>query len=140
MSIEVGEYVRIKYMYNNATIAKITEKRGKDPCYKNKKMYRIDRCIKHDGTSYSSNLIYDEDIIKHSKNIAELIEPGDYVNGFRVDELKDENNKSILVIAIWDSADMNYVKDFLYINEFANEIKSIVTKEQFENMEYEVEE
>lgn len=72
-----------------------------------------------------------EDIVKHSKNIIDLIEVGDYVNGERV--LCFRNN------------DCDYDIGTEYNDEFGEyfgfdleSIKSIVTKEQFANMEYKV--
>ena len=58
--IEVGEYVRIK----KGKIDKVTN----DNCY----MPQYIECKK--------SLLYKEDIIKHSKNIIDLIEVGDIVN------------------------------------------------------------
>lgn len=63
--------------------------------------------------------IGDEDIIKASHNIIDLIEVGDYVNGYEVtskDQFLGFGNHD------W------YMLD--------NEIKSIVTHEQFESMSY----
>ena len=66
-----------------------------------------------------------ENIIKSSPNIIDLIEVGDYVNGIRVDEIK---NGQLRTASYYDG----------YICHLCNEedIKSIVTKEQFESMEY----
>ena len=66
-----------------------------------------------------------EDVLKASNNIIDLIEVGDYVNGERVQFI---TNKCQLL------SDGGY--DIL---EKYNDISSIVTKEQFENMAYEVE-
>lgn len=63
-------------------------------------------------------------IINASHNIIDLIEVGDYVNGHEV-KSKQSGVKRIDI-----GEDENYV--WLY----ENDIKSIVTKEQFENMEY----
>lgn len=77
---------------------------------------------------------YDEDkIVKASYNIIDILEDGDYVNGNKVIEI-EKNYKFIdgtirdilwtdtkMQKAIWDET-----------------IKSIVTKEQFEQMEYKV--
>ena len=63
------------------------------------------------------------DFIKASNNIIDLIEVGDYVNGFEVTS-KDQ----FLGIGNHDW----YIADY--------EIKSIVTKEQFKSMEYKVNE
>lgn len=94
MEIEIGEYVRTKK-------GKIF-KYGKGRAYLGK----------------------DNEIIKHSKNIIDLIEVGDYVNGKYVKEINQyKDGKSIIaLIGIIDEQD----------------IKSIVTKKQFKSVEYEV--
>ena len=76
----------------------------------------------------SSVYIYDrEEILKASNNIIDLIEVGDYVNGFLVvDKYYDYANKE------WRLNDRNG----LICTE--KNIKSIVTKEQFENVSYKV--
>lgn len=71
-------------------------------------------------------LINKKDIKKASHNIIDLIEVGDYVNGHEV-KSKQSGVKRIDI-----GEDENYV--WLY----ENDIKSIVTKEQFENMEYRI--
>lgn len=58
-----------------------------------------------------------------SHDIIDLIEVGDYVNGERVNDVNLGNR--------------NYVFCGLH-RIYANEIKSIVTKEQFESIKYEV--
>ena len=71
-------------------------------------------------------------IIKASHNIIDLIEVGDYVNGYPVYEIIDypDNTRAIVI------ADDN--KSIIW-EESSQYIKSIVTKEQFESMSYEVE-
>ena len=70
-------------------------------------------------------------IVNHSKN---LIEVGDYVNGH-------------LVVAVYLEGANKYIKldnsysienDFSGVRIYAEDIKSIVTKEQFESVEYKV--
>ena len=65
------------------------------------------------------------DILKHSFNIIDLIEKGDYVNGFEVSR-KD--------------GDVVVVLDFFGQTRGieSKNIKSIVTKEQFESMSYKI--
>ena len=63
--------------------------------------------------------INDSPIINHSKNIIDLIEKGDYVNGFIV-RAKDEKN------IYWD-----FLK-----KSFPAKIGNIVTKEQFSKIRY----
>lgn len=64
----------------------------------------------------------------HSKNIIDLIEEGDYVNGYKVDDIE----KGKLIIG-----NTTEVVEQIVENE---DIETIVTKEQFENIEYKVEE
>ena len=70
-----------------------------------------------------SDLIFlgETDIIKHSPNIIDLIEVGDYVNG---EEVIRENKLFV------ETSSNPYIKN--------ENIKSIVTKEQFKNVMYEV--
>ena len=67
-----------------------------------------------------------KDIIKASHNIMDLIEVGDYVNGDRVTQV---TSRYVEVCYGRDSCD--------FINE--EDIKSIVTKEQFESIKYSLE-
>lgn len=75
------------------------------------------------------------DEYKHSPNIIDLIEVGDYVNGQLVKH-----------IAYFEGVE-EPIKKLIFADEYhliptevceQNEIKSIVTKEQFESMEYRV--
>ena len=72
---------------------------------------------------------YDIDnIVKASYSIIDILEVGDYVNGSPICLFKtDEKDR------IWIYTDSNYKYGYL-----ENEIKSIVTKEQFEQMAYKV--
>lgn len=81
--------------------------------------------------SYLKDIMFigDDDILKASHNIIDLIEVGDYVNGRKVHQV-GYNFQDDLVLKMSDS---NY-DDFIY----PNEIKTIVTKEMYENMQYEV--
>ena len=121
--MEVGDYVRTKKGY----IAK----------YKG-----IEKCNNIDGESedwfiFDSTIIDDYGdrvpveinksyFIKTSPNIIDLIEVGDYVNGYKVLNVLDfnDNSKMLSLEKIYDSKITN------------EEIKSILTKEQFEEMEY----
>lgn len=70
-------------------------------------------------------------IVKHSPNIIDLIEEGDYVNGVEVVDLDDgihlkfANNVSFVDVGI-----------STYMDGHVEGIKSIVTKEQFNQMKY----
>ena len=103
MKIEVGEYIRTK----QGTIGKTIEKYEK-------------YCV-ISNTRGEIDVPY-ENIAKYSKNIIDLIEVGDYVNG-----------KKVLSVDYYGEVE---VKDCEFIN--SNNIKTIVTKQQFSNMEYRV--
>lgn len=64
-------------------------------------------------------------IIKASDKLIDLVEIGDYVNGREVVDLFYNANNKIIGVETRGSVD--------YVNE---EIKSIVTKEQFDQMSY----
>ena len=66
------------------------------------------------------------DFIKASHNIIDLIEVGDYVNGHRVEEIDFENEEIF--------TDSEY---YCGIVEF-NNVKSVITHEQMEQIEYKV--
>lgn len=88
--------------------------------------YEYKDSIGHD-IDFGDNNIYNEyemyqSIIKSSPNIIDLIEVGDYVNGEKVTDKFD------YLLAFGNN-------DY-YKNE--NEIKNIVTKEQFKEMEYKI--
>lgn len=75
------------------------------------------------------HIIKKEELLKSSPNIIDLIEEGDYVNGQKVTnemiKMRDEQG----VFGMPD-------KYHAFINEI--KIKSIVTREQFSQMEYKV--
>ena len=82
------------------------------------------------GVSQKDELYaYDIDnIVKASYNIIDILEVGDYVNGSPIFSFKtDEKDR------IWIYTESNYKCGYL-----ENEIKSIVTHEQFENIKYEI--
>lgn len=87
------------------------------------------------GKSY--NLIKENEIIKHSKNIVDLIEKGDVI------VLRDNKKYEVLKIS-WSKSKgihihiINPLRMQGGIDIFANDIKSIVTKEKFKSVEYEV--
>ena len=71
---------------------------------------------------------YDEDkIVKASYDIIDILEVGDYVNGYYVEDVL----KTFVNVAVGS----NY---FQSPTIYEKDIKSIVTKQQFENMEYKV--
>lgn len=125
-SIQVGEYVRTKEGYIGKLIQII-------PNVLN--YYVIDTKIKvrNDGMPETYLYLRDGYGFKHSFNIIDLIEVGDYVNGHKISEFKIETN--------------NYGYKYLVFYDFdrkcaifERDIKSIVTKERFKESEYKVNE
>lgn len=78
-------------------------------------------------------------IVKHSKNIIDLIEVGDYVNGMLVVSVTEIilDDKSIKEKIVFVNRDENCTLKPLQISN--EDIKTIVTKEQFASMEYRLE-
>lgn len=120
--IEVGEYIRTE----DGFIGKILEEDdiGKyGVC--------IDTTFLDDYADETSFVEY-KDIKSHSFNIIDLIEEGDYVNGVYIEGIgiRGDNDKYLETLEL-DG-------EYKYINIFPSEIHSIVTKEQFKSVEYEV--
>lgn len=128
MELKPNMYVRTKY-----GIAKIIEFRNRK---NNLSCYYLNKNIIGEE-KYLSNCIYDykyyeQQILSASHNIIDLIEEGDYVNGYKV---YSGGKKHFDYILTWDEQNNYYMKiDLLTVN-----IKSIVTKEQFDSMKYVVE-
>ena len=126
--LNIGDYVRTEY-----GIAKIESFE-----LKNKKMINLDKDIMFCNMDIYRNCCSINQVIKSSPNIIDLIEVGDYVNGDRVKALKGDI----------DSHKINNEEDVIYteyINDYdewcgyeEDEIKSILTKEQFEAIKYEI--
>lgn len=109
--IKVGEYVRL----NDGTIGK----------------YNINKNWINVVETNDKYIGFDieTDIVKHSKNIIDLVEAGDYVNGLEVYKGKVANGEEKLLVGSY------------MINGMALEvvnIKTIVTKEQFASLEYKI--
>ena len=124
-------------MYNNQKIAKIEKILDKDPCYKNMQMYRIDTIHQHSNGHFPSFEIYEEDIIKHSPNLIDLIEEGDFVNNRQVLRVFIDpfTKKKRLLI---EGTEINWQGDMSAVYCEAENIKSVITKEQIESIKYEV--
>lgn len=87
----------------------------------------------HSDSSFNE-YIRVEDIIKSDKDIIGLIEVGDYVNGNKVIRIETSSypeDKNVKIIVCCGNDDY-----YSYYNE---EIKTILTKEQYENNCYKVE-
>ena len=113
MKIEVGDFVRTK-----KGIGKILEIKTVQPKMygKHDVAYLINVCLK----MYISKTVF----IKHSKDIIDLIEVGDYVNGEHVYKFgKAKNGQK------W----IHILSGYLLYNK---DITTVVTKEQMRNMQY----
>ena len=88
------------------------------------------------GVSQKDELYaYDIDnIVKASYNIIDILEKGDYVNGYLVTYVYKPDGNEVFRIEI----ERDTLKG--HIIDKSSQIKSIVTKEQMEKMEYKVEE
>ena len=112
--LNIGDYVRTR----DGNIAKYIGYDG---------FYNFDNYVL-DETKGINNDLLNEIVIKSSPNIINLIEVGDYVNGREVREVYD----------------LGFGKCFRFKNEYGRhydktyKIKSIITKEQFESMEYKI--
>lgn len=116
--LEVGMYVRTKTGIHK--IFKIDE-------HKTNWKYLCDKKStgEWDG-SYEYTPLKEELIIKSSYNIIDLIEVGDYVNGVKIKEILEMKTGKIIIV----SESEDYLEN--------DDIESAVTKEQFEQMKYEV--
>lgn len=125
MEIQVGEYIRTNDGYM-----------GK--CQKID-VYYGDILIRTE----LKRIINDFEVIKHSFNIEDLVQKGDFVNGYEVDDFDgydEEGNyfENDLGIPIYDDANMDCIVEYRPIRLM--KIKSIVTKEQFKAIEYVIKE
>ena len=112
---KIGDYVRTK-KYGIARVDDI------------KHCILLDRAIAGEPCIPSYCLTdeeYKNTVKKHSSNIIDLIEPGDYVNGYCV--LDNVNNEFLII------SKTEYNKDNKIYNK---NIRSIITKEQLASIEY----
>ena len=109
-ALSVGMYVRYKPLLSSkyVKINKIKEIEEKENCLH---IWLEDK-----------DLITEKYLIKASYNIIDILEEGDYVNNERVEEIWKE-----IVLVGQECRPISF-----------NNIKSIVTKEQFEQMAYKV--
>lgn len=121
--LKVGDFVRTK-----KGIAKIID-RILDPTHYYFKMWVTDTYLElNDDTEY----ICEKDIIKASDKLIDLVEEDDFINGYRVLEIMKNNRKKEPSTMVYCEFGNGFIG---YYNE---EIKTIVTKEMFEQMSYKV--
>ena len=116
--LEVGMYVRIKWGNGLQTISQC-----KNIVNMGDTQYAKEDFYIH--TDHSGEVIYKTMIVKSSFDIIDILEVGDYVNGYYVEDVL----KTFVNVAVGS----NY---FQSPTIYEKDIKSIVTKEQFESMEY----
>ena len=121
--MKIGDYVRTK-----GYITKIDS----CTCWETKNQWYISYKLP-DGSEWCSTVTGE---FKISPNLIDLIEVGDYVNGSKVVDISILKEEKWVWVEEMEDTDNKYGDDYIgYNNE---QIKSIVTKEQFENMEYKV--
>ena len=109
MKLEVGMYARLENdVEDTVVINKITN------------VFETTILTENDGSIYQGEYTK-ENVIKASYNIIDILEVGDYVNGFPV--IHKEND---------------ILKCGLLVQFKENEIKSVITHEQMEQMAYKV--
>lgn len=115
--IKIGEYIRTK----KGTIVRIKDT-------------EFDICFNLAGQVLYKKWIcgecFYEEIAKHSKNIKELVQAGDFINGMQVDEFDDEEG-TVLGIPVYEDGLFNTLNFYVPIESI--NIKTILTKEKFEN-------
>ena len=125
MKLEIGKFIRTPYGIRK--IVNIT----KDDGYGKPKV-RVIELDRHLNTPYKFDYIFytDENVIKKCKasyNIIYLIEKNDYINGSLVNEIVD--GKPI---------HEDYNDPFYSFGWENDDIKTVITHEQMEQMEYKV--
>lgn len=118
--IKVGEYVRINNDFRLIALGI-------------RKVIKINQDTIYTKMNFEMPFSFKiENIAKHSFNLIDLIEVGDYVNGMEVLDIYKPRD-------LWDPVEIRV--DSRYINFIlADEIKTILTKEQMASIEYRVEE
>ena len=120
MKLEEGMYVRTKV----GKIAKIINKYDNSGSLHNENFVWV-----LDDSSVLA--LHSQKAVKASYNLIDLIEKGDYVNGKRVYNISIVDGLKYL-----DVESEDYLADMPFIN--ADQITSVVAKEQFESIKYEV--
>lgn len=123
MKLEVGMYVRTKV----GKIAKIINKYDNSGSLHNENFVWV-----LDDSSVLA--LHSQKVVKASHSLIDLIEVGDYVNGELVVQVSDDKDWVFTEPVYFDEY-RGEERHYCYNN---SEIKSIVTKDQFESVKYEV--
>ena len=123
MKLEVGQFARLKSGY----ICKIININDfREPNMK----YGVE-------ANYLKDVMFigDDDVVKASYNIIDILEVGDYVNGYIVEEIKRGYDGKIWI----DNSTRGYDDGGEYtIWKRNKDIKSVITHEQMEQIAYKV--
>lgn len=90
-------------------------------------IFKIDKENKNIQMNEFMNMNGNRDIVNHSPNIIDLIEEGDYVNGRLIHKVDIRKNSSYI-----------YYGNGKTFTDY--QIETVVTKEQFQSVEYRLEE
>ena len=132
MEIEVGEFVRTY----NGLIGKVNKIEEKGSGLRLAGEFSSDEIIQFNDGKFYERRARKKDITKHSKNLIDLIKEGDYVNGYKTIELKKSNIKDDgICILVYRNHQYEQWETI-----FENEIKTILTHEQYEKNCYRLEE
>lgn len=127
MKLEIGMYVRLQNDAENIVIiSRIAN------------VFETTILTENDGSIYQGEYTK-ENVVKASYSIIDILEVGDYVNGSKVIDISiiGKDKEKWVWVEQMEDTDNKYGDDYVgYNNE---QIKSIVTKEQFESMEYSLE-
>ena len=91
--------------------------------------------IYYPKNSKTNGYIDYNEVYKKSNNIIDICEVGDYVNGSEVCKIYDNKHLENPVKEVFCMGKDGFEGELIYTND---DIKSIVTKEQFEAMQYKV--
>ena len=125
MKLEIGKFIRTPYGIRK--IVNIT----KDDGYGKPKV-KVIELDRHLNTPYKFDYIFytDENVIKKCKtsyNIIDILEIGDYVNGYPIYEIVEYEDDTRAIVIADDNKSIIWKKQ---------NIKSVITHEQMEQMAY----
>ena len=140
--LEVGMNVRTKYGHIDKIIDTTEEWHELDGDEEEKlyKIYKLNKNYYDEEFDEDTNWFIESFFVKASHNLLGndkepcLIEVGDYVNGHRVDEIGEYHSIKTDKVETYAKVNCSKLLNCLY----EEDIKSIVTKEQFEAMKYEI--
>lgn len=126
--LKVGEYVRT----TTGVIAKIKDETYEDYQERGNIIYTLDKEVFDETEGYEEYSFYalPDQFVKHSPNIIDLIEEGDYVNGYKVSFISEDYAKFVQCDYSVEAGTTNHYKFY------KESIRDIVTKEQFNSMKY----